>query len=82
VRTLFALIGVLCWLAGMGSCSFAGASGVFGAAAGALVGLAFFALGLVALGFAAIIESVQDINATLKEGFKHFAKHLGPPKAG
>lgn len=74
MKIFFGLVGIFCMLLGIGSCAMSGSGGLAGAVAGATVGAVLFAVGLVSLGIAALLEELQGLRRTLVEGLRHFAK--------
>jgi len=79
VKIFFGLVGIVCVLAGIGSCAMSSTGGLAGAVAGATIGTGLFAVGLVALGIAAILEELQGLRRTLAEGLRYFARKGEPP---
>ena len=74
MKIFLGLTGVLCMIAGIGSCAMASGGGLAGAVAGSTVGTGLFAAGLIAFGIAAVLEELQGLRRTLSEGLRHFAK--------
>jgi hypothetical protein len=74
MKIFFGLVGFVCMILGMGSCAMRATGGLVDAVAGATIGTGLFAVGLVALGIAAILEELQGLRRTLTEGLRHFAK--------
>ena len=74
MKYFLGLVGILCILAGLGSCTFGGTAGLIGGIAAVAVGTGMFALGIIAIGFAAVLEEIQSLRKTLVEGLRHFAR--------
>lgn len=70
------ILGVICVLIGLGSCVMGGGKG-FGNALGDLIGIALFAVGVIAISFGSVLGELERIRDTLG----HRGTTPPPPKS-